>query len=221
MNKFFNALLLFFLFPTMALAIFVGFDLPIEILKVSGASLPYRKEAFLVLGLILLIINLRRSIRRWMGMRLITQTSKFKWNVQISKERKQRVIVYTLLEAMVFGFVGSALYQVCSEAFLPAIAFWFATVDNLIFILFGSIRNTFRIGLTSKAIVFSDRDVQLIYFSGLRKVEIHQLSIYFDYIKELQLIIPLDSVPDESKKEFFEAIEASVNKDKVFFQVKN
>lgn len=217
MNRFFNALLLFILFPTMALTIFVGFDLPVEVLKVSGANLPYRKEAFLILGLFLFMINLRRSIRRWMGMKMVNQVSKFAWNSEVSKERRQRVYVYTLLEALVMAFVGTALYVVTPEAWFPALALLFGTVDNLIFTFVGFTRGKYRVGITSKAVILADRDVQLVYFSGLRKVSIHQESIYFDYIKGLQLYIPLDSIEKEQREEFFKVLESKVNRDKVFF----
>ena len=217
MNRFFNALLLFILFPTMALTIFVGFDLPIEILKVSGANLPYRKEAFLILGLFLFMINLRRSIRRWMGMRMVSQVSKFAWNSEVSKERRQRVYVYTLLEALVMAFVGSALYVVTPEAWFPALALLYGTADNLIFTVVGFTWRKYRAGITSKAVILADRDVQLVYFSGLRKVSIHQESIYFDYIKGLQLYIPLDSIEADKREEFFKVLESKVDRDKVFF----
>ena len=201
----------------MALTIYVGFDLPVEFLRVSGNSIPYRSEIFIALGLILLIINIRRTIRRWMGMRIVGQIKRFSWNVEISKERKLRVIVYTLLESLVFFFLGTALYTVSNEAWLPAIAFWFASADNLLFLLVGLIWKKFRSGITSKAIIMSDRDVQLIYFSGLRKVSIHQQTIYFDYIKGLQMSIPVDIIPDKDKHDFFQVLESKVDRDKVFF----
>ena len=84
MNKSINILLGLLLFPTMALAIFVGFDLPIEMIKMSGNNLPYKDYIFLGLGLLILIVILRRSIRRWMGMRIVNQVKKFKWNAEVS-----------------------------------------------------------------------------------------------------------------------------------------
>ncbi|MFN5845139.1 MAG: hypothetical protein ACK46O_05445 [Flavobacteriia bacterium] len=216
MNKFINALLLFVLFPTMLLTIFVGFDLPIEFLKTSGSQLSYRAEAFMALGIILLVINVRRSVRRWMGMRLTNQVNKFKWNEPMSSERKKRVVVYTLMEALVMGCVGTALYQVAQEAFIPSSAFWFGTADNLVFLIVGSTGNRFRGGITSKAVIIADRDVSLIYFSGLRKVSIQQDSIYFDYIKGLQLSFPMDCIPPSKKDEFFEILEQQIDRDKVF-----
>jgi len=218
MNRFFNALLLFFLFPTMALTVFVGFDLPVEFLKVSGRNLPYRFEAFLLLGLVLLLINLRRTIRRWMGMYIVNKQEKFRWNTEVSRTRRQRVIAYNLLEALVCGAIGIGLYTVTDEAWFPAIGLLFCTADNIVFTFFGIVGHRYRAGVTSKAVILADRDVQVLYFSGLRKISIHQQTIYFDYIKGLQMNIPLDSIPTHDRSVFFEVIEGLVDKDKVFFQ---
>lgn len=216
MNKFINALLLFLLFPTMLFTIAVGFDMPIEFLRTSGQQLPYRFEIFLALGLFILIILLRRTVRRWMGMRLVNQLEKFKWNQRMSQDRIKRVIVYTIMEAIVLFFVGSTLYRITNEAIFPALAFCFATVDNFIFLAYGVSLKKFRIGVTSKAIIAADREVSLVYFYGLRKISIHQQSLFFDYIKGLQLSFPVDCVPVAEKDAFFEAVEAQVDTDKVF-----
>lgn len=200
----------------MWLTVYIGFDLPIESLHTSGRQMPFRFEVFLSIGLLFLIINLRRSIRRWMGMRLVNQISKFKWNEPVSKDRKQRIIVYNLLEALVMFFVGTTLYSICSDSWMPASAFWFGATDNILFLVIGLRKNRFRSGITSKAVIVADRDVSLIYFSGLRKVSIHQQSVFFDYIKGLQLSFPIDCMEKEQRESFFTSLEGQINKDKVF-----
>ena len=119
----------------MAIAIVVGFDLPVEFLRTTGGQIPYSTIIFLVLGALILMVNLRRSIRRWMGMILVFKTPKFKWNKPVGKDRTQRIVVYTLLESMVFGFVAFGLYELTTQAWLPALAFLVPTIDNLIFLL--------------------------------------------------------------------------------------
>ena len=216
MNKFINAMLLFLLFPTMLFTIAVGFDMPLEFIKTSGLQLPYRFEIFLGLGLLFFIINLRRTVRRWMGLRLVNQLKKFKWNKQMPQDRIKRVIVYTLMEAIVLFFVGTVLYSVSNEALFVSLAFWFATFDNIIFLIFGTTQKKFRIGVTSKAIISADRDVSLVYLLGLRKISIHQQSLYFEYIKGLQLSFPMDCVPKEAVDEFFNCVEEQLDQNKVF-----
>lgn len=210
-------LLMFLLVPTMFMAIYVGFDLPVMFLKTTGAYIPYRSEIFLGLGLIIFIINLRRSIRRWMGMRIVSKQTKFKWNSPVSATRKRRIITYTALEVLVMTFVGIALYQVTPQAWIPAVAFLLGALDNLIFAIVGLKGNHYRIGLSSKALIVADREVILLYFKGLRKISVQQQSIYFDYIKGLQLTFPSDCIQDEHRAEFFKLLEEQIDSDRVFF----
>jgi hypothetical protein len=200
------------------MTILIGFDISIDMFKIrtTGAQLPYRFEILLGLGLFILIVNVRRSIRRWMGMRLVNQIEKFKWNQPMSEERVKRVRTYNFLEGFVMLFIAITLYIVSPEAWMPAIGFAFCTVDNIIFTLVGVSGKRFRAGITSKAVITADRDVNLVYFSGLRKVTIHQQSMFFDYIKELQLSFPIDCVKEEQRDEFFEVLENQLDRDKVF-----
>lgn len=220
MNKFINLLLLFFGFPTMLIAIIVGFDIPLTFIHTYGGEMPYRFEIFLGLGLILFIINLRRSIRRWMGMYLINQTRKFKWNAEMSKKRINRANVYSFLEGLIMFVFGYGLYTVTNEAWMPFAALAFGTVDNIVFSVYGTIKKKFRVGITAKALMVSDRDVIIIYFNGLRSVSQQQQSIYFDYVKDLQLSFPDDCVKEEDKAEFFKELKANFNPDKVYFSSK-
>jgi hypothetical protein len=216
MNKSINILLGMLFFPTMALTIFVGFDLPIEIIKMSGHNLPYKDYIFLGMGMLILIVILRRSIRRWMGMRIVNQVKKFKWNAEVSKERKSRVRVYLLLEALVMTFVGVALYQVCETALAPGIAFGIGALDSIIFAIAGR-NGKYRVGISSKAVIVADREVILLYFTGLRKISAHQQTTYFDYIKGLQLSFPTDCIQEEEREEFLKVLEEQIDPDRVFF----
>ncbi|MDG1331547.1 MAG: hypothetical protein P8P74_04410 [Crocinitomicaceae bacterium] len=216
MNRSINILLGVLLFPTMALTIFVGFDLPIEMIKLSGNNLPYKDYIFLGLGMLILIVIIRRSIRRWMGMRIVNQVKKFKWNAEVSKERKSRVRVYLLLEALVMTFVGVALYEVCETALPAGIAFLIGALDSIIFAIAGR-NGKYRVGISSKAVIVADREVILLYFTGLRKISAHQQTTYFDYIKGLQLSFPTDCIQEEEREEFLEVLEQQIDPNRVFF----
>lgn len=220
MNRFINAVLLFLFIPTLLITIFVGFDLPIRILRTSGANMPYREEILIGLGLFFFIILLRRSLRRWMGMRLVSRTQKFKWNTVVSAERKKRVVVYTILEGVIMGCAGFALYTVAPEAWAPGLALGIGALDDFIFTLIGRGMNTWRIGLSSKALVIADREVVVLYFTGLRRVSIHQQSIYFDYIKGLQLSFPSDCIEDEEREAFFKVLEEQFDPERVYVSKK-
>lgn len=220
MNSFINLLLLLFTLPTMLMAIFVGFDLPVEFLGVSGNSLPYKIQIFLGLGMFLLSIGFWRVTRRWMGIRMTKQVQKFKWNVAISSSRKSRVITYTLLESLLFFSLGFGYMALTKDAWFPTLAMFVLGVESLIFLAINS-KNNFRIGLTSKAILASDREVILIYLKGLRQVSISQQTVYFDYIENLQLTFPTDCIPENQRSDFFETLRGQLDKNRVLFRLES
>ena len=216
MNSFINLLLLAISLPTLLLSVFVGFDLPIDFLHTTGKRLPFRMEIYLVLGLLLLIIGLRRSIRRWMGVSMVKQQTKFIWNQPISTERKKRVFVYNSLESLVFLSLMLAHLFLSQVAFFVVTAYLILALDAVLFLLING--KEFRVGLSSKAILVADREIVLIYLNGLRKVSVSQQTIYFDYIEELQLSFPLDCIEPNQKAAFFEALEGQIDRDRVLFQ---
>jgi hypothetical protein len=217
MNKFINILLLLVALPTMVLAILVGYDLPIEFLRTSGASLPYRSVLFAGIGIFLYLIIVRRSVRRWAGAHMVSQIARFKWNEPMGMERKKQVYLYQALEAGLMIFAAISLYSVCPLAVLPASAFLVSAVDNLVFLFMGMHKNIYRIGLTANAIVVADREVKVLYLNGLRKISIHHQTVFLDYIKDLQMTFPLTCIQEKDKTAFKDMLEAQLDRDKVFF----
>lgn len=199
----------------MALAIFIGFDIPFDSFGITGSEIPYRFELFAGLGFILFIIQLRRTTRRWMAVSMVSKLDRFQWNKPVSLSRKKRVATYNLIEVSVMAVLSVGLYSITKESLIPALIFLAFSVDSFVFTLVG--RNKYRVGLSTKAILVADREIILIYFTGLRKVAIHQQTVYFDYINNLQLTFPLDCIEEENKQEFFEGLHKVIDKDRVFF----
>ena len=199
----------------MALAIFIGFDIPFDSFGITGSEIPYRFELFAGLGFILFIIQLRRTTRRWMALSMVSKLDRFQWNKPVSLSRKKRVATYNLIEVTVMAVLSVGLYSITKESLIPALIFLVFSVDSFVFTLVG--RNKYRVGLSTKAILVADREIILIYFTGLRKVAIHQQTVYFDYINNLQLTFPLDCIEEENKREFFEGLHKVIDKDRVFF----
>lgn len=218
MNKFFNVLLFVVFLPTMFLAILVGFDSPIPFLNTSGENLEYRKEIFLVLGLFLLLINVRRSTRRWVAMKLVNQLPKYKWNTVVSKDRIKRIYSYNFLEALAMLSMGYGVFALTSDAWMPFAGLAFGALDGMFFAVYGAKRDRFRVGITPKALLAGDRDVVLIYFLGLRRVSLQQKTLFFDFKEEgMQFRFPIDLIPQERREEFFTELKNTVDEKKVYF----
>ncbi len=217
MNSFVNSVLLFLLFPIMLFTIVVGFDIPVEFLKTTGQFVPYIFESFLISGLIVAIINVRRSVKRWTGVFLLNKEAKYKWIKPINAERKKRVYVYNFMEGLVFLAIAWALFTVSELSWPTALAFCIPFFDNLIFTIFGMAKPLWKIGVTSKAIVHADREVNVIYFNGLQKVESHLDAIFFEYTNGLKLYIPTNCISENDLAEFYKVIENQVDTSKVYF----
>lgn len=214
MNKITNIVLLLVTIPIMLICIYIGGDLQIEPLRTTGGQLQHQNIIFWVSGSVVFLILIRRSLKRWTSMQILSQKTKYVWNQEVSQERKNRVVLYNILEASALLALSFVLYQTCPQGWPIALAYGIGVVDILIFTLFSYFSKTWRIGITTKALVLADREIKAIYFLGLRKIYIHQETLHFDYINDLQLHVPFGTV--ENKKEFIQVLWANLNQEKVY-----
>ena len=218
MNRAINILLLVVSFPVMAFTIIVGFDLPIEFLHTTGALLPNRDVVFIVLAAILLVLILRRSASRWVGVGMTRKPERFIWCVEIGRERKKQVRMYLIIESITAFVFAYATYTITPEAWVVSLVYGLLFLDQLLFLLIAM--PWFRVGITHKAVVVADRELKVLYFSGLRRIESHQQTIYFEYIEDLQLFFPTNCIPEGNYGQFRNTLETRLNRDKVYFSDK-
>ncbi|MEJ6505262.1 MAG: hypothetical protein QNK70_07205 [Crocinitomicaceae bacterium] len=217
MNSFTNSILLFFSIPLIGFCIYVGFDVQIDFLHTSGGELPFQSYVYLSFGILFFGLLGWRSVRRWMGLYIVNKRSRFAWNMPVSKKRKQRVISYTLLEVLVMTSLAYALYSLMSTWILPTAVLVFFSIESFVF-LFSGMNKRFRVGISSKAIIAADREVVIVYFTGLQKITLGKDSIYFDYIKELQLLFPTDCLEEDELASFKKVVQQMIDRDKVLIR---
>ncbi len=219
MNSFINVILLVVSLPTFLLTIFVGYDLPIESLRMQATEIPYLPYIFLGLAAVLFVFSLRRTLRRWSGLYLVNQRSKYVFNAEIKIERKKRVVVYTVLESVILAYLGYAYTAITPLAIAPSIVMYVFSVEGMIFLSYGLLAKKFRVGITSKAVLVADREISVLYFSGLRQISISQQTVYFEYIGNLQMNFPVDCLDVENKSEFFDTLRGQVDENRVLFRI--
>ena len=120
MNKFINILLLLLVFPAIGLAIIIGFDLPLDFLRMSGANIPYKFEIFCGFAGLVLAVGFRRSPRRWMGVRMVNQLGRFQWNAPMAAHRYRQSMLYLSLEAALHLSVAFGLFLLTAYAWILA-----------------------------------------------------------------------------------------------------
>ena len=133
MNKFVNILTFLLLAPTFGVAIFAGFDLPVEFLKSSGNNLPFLSQIFLAFAVLFFMINGRRAMKRWTGLRMVNQQSKFQWNHEIDKKRKSQVNMYLIMEGIVYLLIAFAFHYLTDKAIYVSIVFVVIGLDHILF----------------------------------------------------------------------------------------
>lgn len=216
MNRSINILLLFFSFPAFLFTIFLAFD--IHVANVNLAELSFQLYIFLGIAMLLLLLMIRRSSNRWVGVLMTRKPERFLWSTPISKERKKNVRLFLIMEAIVALFACIASITLTNHAWPLTVVYGLMVLDQLVFLAVA--QSWFRVGITHKAVVVADREVRVLYFSGLRRVEVHQQTLYFEYIEDLQLSFPLNCIPEDQIADFRQHLEGRVNRDRVFFSEK-
>ena len=93
--------------------------------------------------------------------------------------------------------VAFAMYVVSDTNHLPGIILYVFSIEGLIFLFLG-LKNKFRVGISSKAVIVSDREVTIAYLTGLRQVTIEMnpfiLIILMIYNSHSQQIVLMSNI---------------------------
>lgn len=216
MNRSVNILLMVLSFPAIFYTIAESFEMPF--LGTSIDSFEYKEAIYLVLAGLIFLLVARRSVSRWVGVNMLRKPQRFDWSAPIGKERKRQVRLYLVIESIV-GLIFMLTCMALSPNSWPLqIVYGLLFLDQLVFFLIAN--SWYRIGIAPNALVVADREVSVLYYSGLRRVEIHQQTVFFEYIEDLQLSFPITAIAKEDFAAFRNALESKVNRDKVFFSEK-
>ena len=119
-----------------------------------------------------------------------------------------------VIEIFIMLCFSIAFFKLTPSSFALYSLLVISSIDSLFFIILG--RNKYRISVSSKAIVIADREVQVIYFKGLRKISIHQQSVFFEYIEDIQLFFPLNSLEEKDVSVFFNELNKLIDRERVY-----
>lgn len=219
MSKAVNIFLLFLLFPLFLLGILAGFDLNAFGIF-EGVETPFLRELFLIgAGLIFILLAIRGT-QRWMGLRMLKQTTRFHWMAPVSAERISRIRMYMLLENSYLLLVGLYFMLISDYSFWLGVVCVLGFVESLLYAFLFTTPKHMKAGLTKQAFVIGDRDTHIYYFSGLRKVSVLQQTVYLEYKDELTMSFPVNSIDPNHLTTFKEAFLSCIPTDKVYVSEK-
>lgn len=178
---------------------------------------PYKELIFSTVAGLIFLLGAFRSYRKWSGLNVVNQINRFQFNTANSQYRNKLVVSINLIEVFSFLFLAIAFMVFYNKAFYLPIIFFVFIIDSLLNTWEGTKGKRYRIGMTNKAIISADREVVIIYFKGLKHVSKQNDLMFFEYVNDLVLTLPLSSIPPEKQGEFVERLRTVVDEKKVYF----
>lgn len=218
MNKFYNQWIFLVTVLTIPIALAVGLNQDFHLfgIRIPGEEFAYKDLFFgIAAGLIFLLGALKAS-KKWMGLFIVRQKERFQFSTPISTERKKRVLLYNSIE-MLFIAVFASFFFLTEATWIVAGVFVILFIETLSNTFIGINKKAYRVGMTKKVVLRADREVTLVYFKGLEKITKHQQTLYFEYVNDLVLHMPLDVIPDEHKDNFYKSLRQLASPEKVFY----
>ncbi|WP_070138122.1 hypothetical protein [Crocinitomix algicola] len=210
MNKVVNVFSGIILVLFCAFAMGIVYDLSLTS-NLALKNLPYRYEIAYAVTLVIALLGSLRIVRRWQGAKDMVRFTKFTFERPIGDAAKRLSIVYSVAEYTFTLLLLYVFYQMSSLdaklvfPIMVVLALLFA--EGLVFLM-RVVRGgkAFRIGINKSVIAYFDREIHLIYFTGLTRVEMHQDMINFQYKKDLNILMPLDVIPTNERVAFRDAV---------------
>jgi hypothetical protein len=201
----FIVLIIFFL-----MVMTVVFDLSVSQFHLKGMK--YKQEIFTAIAILVFLLGLIRIQRRYQGIKDMKRYAKFHFSIPVSTRHRNYGFVICLIEAVfMIAAIGACLLFINLE---PAYVIPMMVVLSLLAsesVIFGFALKrggqAFRIGFDDSVIAAFDREMNLFYYEGLKKVDLHQNDlISFSYIDDLDLPLQTAIIDSHDRKAFRDAL---------------
>jgi hypothetical protein len=180
----------------------------------SGMSLrglPYKVEIFTSFAVLVLILGAIRIRRKWQGANDMKKFKRFAFERKLSRSSLNLSVVHTVLESIFMGVIiyfFSRIAELSPEFVYPMIAvIAILLLESLVFLM-TLIKGgkAFKLGIDKKVVAYYNREMHLFYFTGLKRIELYQNMVNFQYRDDLNLLMPLDILNNEDRVAFRDAL---------------
>jgi len=214
MNKVVNILSGIFFLSFGFLVMALGLDLSLSN-GLSLKNLPWQTEICAAITFVVLLLGLLRIKRRWQGVNDMKRFDAFRFVRPVSHKILGLSTLFTMAETVFM--IGGIIFLSFLMGLEPTLVYPMMIVLLILSIESGwfALRITqkgkaFRIGISDRAVAYFDREMHILYFSSLIRVEMHQDMINFQYKDDLNLFLPLDVIRKEDRAEFRETLMMSL-----------
>ena len=186
----------------------------------SFKSVPYKLEITYGFTILVFLLGMLRIKRKWQGLKDMKNFKGFHFVRYVAKPALNLSLVYAIAEIVFMGLLLVFLSKIAKMEInyvLPMIlVISFILLEAIVFaLLIKKGGQSFRVGINKKAVAYFNREMHICYFTGLKRIELHQDMVNFQYIDDLNILVPLDLFKKEDVVPFKEAliqtIETEVN----------
>lgn len=185
------------------------YDLSISSFSVK--AMPYQTEICTAMAVLVLLLGVLRIRRKWQGANDMRKFKSFNYVWNVSSVRLNLQLLYNVGEVIAMGLALYFLFNLLTlsvDLIVPMIAVLSILLIESVFFALKILSKgpAFRLGIDKKAVAYYDREMHIYYFTGLKRVEMHQDMVNFQYRDDLNLFLPLDAIKEEDRKAFRDAI---------------
>lgn len=197
------------------LAMVISFDL--ILFGLNPTKLDYKQEIFLSSAVLIGALGMLRMVIRRRNLKIFSDESKFELIVPMSKSAMSHVNLYLIIEAVFMLLMGLFFYWISELTIVIGLVFTVLLIEQVVFLIQSQKTGFCKMGMTTLALISVDRESDVLYYNGLKKIDVDLGRLYFDYKEDLQLSIRIDNIPKEQKAEFDTTLRKCLSKKNVFY----
>lgn len=210
MNKVINVFSGVILAIYCALVMTLAFDLSLSSI-VNLKALPFKFEICTGFALVIFLLGWLRIKRKWQGANDMRKFKNFVFARPVSRSALNLSLVYAFAEIVFMGFLLYFLSLISNLAYDYVIVMMGVIgllLAESLFFAFRIIKggDSFRVGINKSAVAYFNREMHIFYFTGLKRVELHQDMINFQYKEDLNLLLPIEVIRKEDRVAFREVL---------------
>lgn len=193
-----------------ALVMILAYDLSLSSM-INLKAMPYKFEICTGFAILVLLLGALRIKRKWQGAADMKRFKNFTFAGPVSRSSLNLSLVYACAEIIFMIFLLYFLYliSILTYDFVIVMAgVILILLSESLYFTFRIIKggSSFRIGINKNAVAYFNREMHIFYFTGLKRVEIHQDMINFQYKEELNLLLPIEVIRKEDRVAFREGL---------------
>jgi hypothetical protein len=214
-NKLANLVTIALCFYAAVLTLILRFEL--DIFTIKWNHIPYVQETYLGLSMAIGMVGILRAVIRRRNFAIFKDESKFELIIPMSKSAVSHVTMYLILEIVFMSIFGLYFLLLFEPSMVLGLVLLVLVLEQVIFTIQCQKKGFCRMGMTTLAFLSVDREADVLYYNGLKKIEVDLGRIQFDYKEDIQLSIRKENINPEDRAAFDTTLRKCLSKKNIYY----